>query len=468
MPLDGLPEPLIPPAARTPGGPLTGLKLVRAMNSNMLSIWGPRAYELPIIGGRLYGRDRILVNDPAAVRRVMVENAQAYEKPAPTRRLTRPIIGEGVFLSEGPEWRRQRRALSPAFTPQHVEQLAPHFAEAAEGLVAALEGRARAQLVKPLQEAALDAAARSLFSMPIGGQGGRIADLVRVYASGPGRPGFLDLIAQDEGDFGWLSFGRRAFRRRWLKEVDQIIAARRAKGAGERPDLLDLMLKAKDPETGEAMTDAELRDQSATMLAAGFETTAGAMFWTLYLLARDRVAQDQIRQEVLSDPPSRSIAEAGRRWPRLRRAVLEALRLYPSAPLLFRVAMQPDRLANVEVPKGAIVIVAPWIIHRHKLYWDRPDVFAPERFEGREREYLAGGAYLPFGAGPRICIGASFALTEASIVLAGVLSRFVIALDDERELEPMSIITTMPSIDPWFRLEAVRSSPAPAGEGDHA
>ena len=455
MPLDVASEPLIPPAARWPGRPLTGLRLIQAMRRNMLSIWGPRAYELPIIHGRLYGRERILVNDPAAIRRVLVENASAYEKPAPTRRLTRPIIGEGVFLSEGPEWRRQRRALSPAFTPAHVEQLTPHFADAAEAFVTAIAGKARTQLVQPLQEAALDAASRSMFSLPIGGQGGRIAALVRVYARGPGRPTPFDMIAQKEGDFAWLSPGRRAFRRRWLKEVDQIVATRRSKGAGDRADMLELLIAARDPETGEPLSDAEIRDQSATMLAAGFETTAGAMFWTLYLLSRDTAEQARIRAEILADPPSASLVDVGRRWPRLRRAVLEALRLYPSAPLLFRMALEPDRLLDVEVPKGAIVIIAPWIVHRHRKLWDQPDAFIPDRFDGKEREYLSGGAYLPFGAGQRICIGAAFALTEASIMLATMLSRFEIVLDDDRDLEPRSMITTTPSIDPWFRVERV-------------
>ncbi len=450
------PEPIVPPRPSTPQFPLKGLKLIEAMRSSMLSIWGPRAYELPIIGGRLYGRHRYLVNDPAAVRRVLAGNAAAYEKPAPTRRLTRPIIGEGVFLSEGPEWRRQRRALSPAFTPQHVQGLVPHFARAAEDLLAGLEGRERAQIAGPLQEAALDAAARSLFSMPIGGQGARLAELARAYVLGPGRPNVFDMIATREGDFAWLTPGRILFRRRWLKEVDQVVAARRAhpKPADSPDDVLDLLIKARDPETGQPMGDAEIRDQTATMLAAGFETTGKAAFWTLYLLALDQAEQAAVRAEIAADPPSRSLADAHRRWPRLRLAVLEAMRLYPPAPMLFRVAMKPDRLLDVDIPKGAIVIISPWIIHRHRLLWDQPDAFIPSRFEGREREYLTGGAYLPFGEGPRICIGASLALTELAVVLSMALERFAFTLDDDRPLEPRSIITTMPSIDPWFSLTA--------------
>ena len=389
------------------------------------------------------------------MRHVLVENAAGYEKPAPTRRLTRPIIGEGVFLSEGPEWRRQRRVLSPAFTPAHVEQLTPHFAAAAEGLIQTWIQKGRVQLFRTLQEAALDAASRSMFGLPIGGRGGRIAELVRVYAKGPGRPNPFDMIAQDEGDFSWFTPGRRAFRRRWLKEVDQLVAERRSQGSGGRVDLLELLMAARDSETGEGLSNAEIRDQAATMLAAGFETTAGAMFWTLYLLARDTAEQARIRAEILADPPSASLADVGRRWPRLRRAVLEALRLYPSAPLLFRMALEPDKLLDVEVAKGDIVIIAPWIVHRHRKLWDQPDAFIPDRFEGKEREYLSGGAYLPFGAGPRICIGASFALTETSIMLASLLERAEVRLDDDRELEPRSMITTTPSIDPWFRLDLV-------------
>ena len=455
MPLDVASEPLVPPAARWPGRPLTGIRLIQAMRRNMLSIWGPRAYELPMLHGRLYGRERILLNDPAAIRHVLIENALAYEKPPPTRRLTRPIIGEGIFLSEGAEWRRQRRMLSPAFTPAQVEQLTPHFAAAAEGMVALLQGQGRSQLVRPLQEAALDAASRSLFSMPIGGQGGRIAELVRVYARGPGRPTPFDMIARKESDFALFTPGRRAFRRRWLKHVDQIVAARRAQGSGGRTDLLELLIAARDPETGEPMSDAEIRDQSATMLAAGFETTAVAMFWTSYLLSRDTGEQDRIRAEVLADPPTASLADVGRRWPRLRRAILEAMRLYPSAPLLFRQSLQPDELMGVPFPTGSIVIISPWILHRHRKLWDQPDAFIPDRFIGKEREYLSGGAYLPFGAGPRICIGAAFALTEASIMMATLLSQVRLTLDDDRDLEPRSMITTSPSIDPWFRVEAI-------------
>ncbi len=218
--------------------------------------------------------------------------------------------------------------------------------------------------------------------------------------------------------------------------------------------MLDLLLKVRDPETGEGLGDAEVRDQTSTMLTAGFETTARALFWTLYLLSLDRAEQDRIRAELEADPPEPRAPRTAGRWPRLRQALLEAMRLYPPAPLLFRTAVADDVLSGVEVPQGATVIISPWILHRHRLLWDQPDAFMPERFAGRMQEYLTSAAYIPFGAGPRICIGASFAITEAVVVLAILLSRVEVVLDDDRPLTPRSVITTHPDIEPWFRLVA--------------
>ncbi len=449
------PGPLVPPAAPLQTRPLRGLSLVRAMRTSMLSIWGDRAYDLLIIKGRSFGRDNLVVSDPAAVRRVMVENAANYLKHVNVSRLTRPIVGDGLLLAEGTEWRRQRRVLSPAFTPAHVERLVPHFTEAARGLVARVQDEPRVNLAQLLQATALDAAARALFSMPIGGRGGRLAQLARSYGAGPGRPTLFDAVARREGDYAWFTPGRPRFRKLWRREIDAIVAQRRAqpRAEGELDDLLDLMLKARDPETGEGLDDAEIRDQTSTMLTAGFETTARAMFWTLYLLSLDRPEQGRIHAELRADPPQQAGADTPRRWPRLRRAMLEAMRLYPPAPLLIRTAQAADRLGGVEVPKGATVLISPWIIHRHRKLWDRPEAFIPDRFEGKAQDHLSSGAYIPFGAGPRICIGASFAMTEAAVVMAELLSRFEVVLDDPRPLTPMSVLTTLPDIEPWFRLQ---------------
>ena len=446
---------LVPPAPVPHAKPLPLWRLMHQLSRSTISIWGERAYDLPIAYGRRFGRSNILVNDPEGVRHVAAGDAKGlYVKSVTTRRLVRAAAGKGLVLSEGEEWRKQRRILAPAFTPAHVSLFLPHFQEAAEALVESLEPRAN--LSAAFQEAALDAACRALFSMPIGGHGQRLAALARAYVKGPGRPQLLDSFAPREDTLAFLNPGRRSFSRRWAVEIRSIVAARRAHldGQGERrQDLLDLLMAARDPDTGAPLSDQALQDQTSTFIAAGFETTARVLFWTCYLLALAPEEQARLREEVRAFPSAqvKALADIGR-WPRLRQVLLESMRLYPPAPLYTRVATGPDEIAGRHIEAGTLVMISPWLIHRHRKLWDDPAAFDPDRFEGKPQDYLTNGSYIPFGVGPRTCIGASFALAEASLVLARVLERFVIELDDARPVMPVSIITTMPDIEPWFRL----------------
>jgi cytochrome P450 len=220
-------------------------------------------------------------------------------------------------------------------------------------------------------------------------------------------------------------------------------------------DVIDLLEAARDPEGGEGLSPHEIRDQVATLLGAGFETTARALFWTCYLLALYPAHQERVAEEVrFRLNGAAPTAQALEDMKLLRATFFEAMRLYPPAAVVSRQAARPLTLDGVKIPKGSFVSVAPWILHRHRRYWDQPDAFRPARFVGREREILQGGAYIPFGTGPRVCLGAAFATTEALVVLAGLLARERIVLADSRPLQPVAIITTVPSIEPHFRLEA--------------
>jgi cytochrome P450 len=453
------PDPIVPPAPVPPKGPLPLWTFFRTLSKSTIAIWGERAYDLDTFGGKRFGIATLMVNDPEGVRQVAAGDAKGlYHKSITTRRLVRPAAGAGLVLAEGAEWRKQRRVLAPAFTPANVNLLIPHFQAAAEALMRTLGRTARANLSLAFQEAALDAACRALFSMPIGGRGRRLADLARAYVKGPGRPMIWDSFAPTETALAFLTPGRIVFRQRWLAEVRGIVAERRvrARPDGQPADLLDLLLRAQDPEAGSGMTDEEIRDQVSTFIGAGFETTARVLFWTVYLLCLDKAEQDRVRAEARAFPASqvKSLADLAR-WPRLRAVLLESMRLYPPAPLYTRVAMAEDTIAGRRVEKGTIVMISPWLIHRHKKLWDRPEAFIPDRFEGKAQDYLTNGSYIPFGAGPRICIGATFSLAEASIILALFLEQFEADLDDDRPVTPVSIITTMPDIEPWFRLTAL-------------
>jgi cytochrome P450 len=462
LPSSGPHEPLVPPAPIPPKGPLPLWKFVLQLSKSTIGIWGERAYEMKVFGGKRFGVATLMVNDPEGVRHVAAGDAKGlYHKSITTRRLVRPAAGEGLVLAEGAEWRKQRRVLAPAFTPNNVNLFIPHFKAAAEVLISDLSKAPRQNLAFAFQEAALDAACRALFSMPIGGRGRRLAKLARAYVKGPGRPMIWDSLAPSESFLAFLTPGRALFRRRWLTEVRGIVAERRLqeRDTGEPSDLLDLLLDARDPDSQGEMTDQEIRDQVSTFIGAGFETTARVLFWTIYLLSRDKAEQARLREEVRAFPSDKVKVLANlQKWPRLRAVLLESMRLYPPAPLYTRVAVARDEVCGRTVEPGTLVMISPWLLHRHKLLWERPEAFIPDRFEGKAQDYLTNGAYIPFGAGPRICIGATFSLAEASLMLAMLVERFEIDLDDARPITPVSIITTMPDIEPWFRLSP--TSPA--------
>ena len=455
--MDALARPVIPPAPFVHPEDLSTPRLVVATLSNTLGNWSRNAFDIPYGRRTVLGVDSLLVNDPAAIRQVLQSHMANYARPLAAVRPVRPLAGEGVLLAEGAQWRGQRKMLAPAFTPGSVETLIPHFHAAADGLVGRLTGQPRANLADAFHQAALEAVLRSLFSLSVGPEQAELAAMVRDYVATAGRPSFLDGFARAESDFAFAGGARRRFRKRWFAAVDRLVAARRAEppGAGHA-DLLDRLLAVRDAGTGAPLSDAEVRDQCATMLFAGFETTSRLLFWAAYLLCLDPAEQTRLRQEVRAVSPERiATLEDLHHWPRLKQVLLEALRLYPPVPIIMRQVVTPDVLCGESLGKGCLVWISPWVMHRHTAYWDNPTAFIPDRFAGKAQPWISEPAYMPFGAGPRICIGASFALTEASIILASLLARFEISLESERPVMPVGGVTTAPDHEPWFRVVGV-------------
>jgi cytochrome P450 len=217
-----------------------------------------------------------------------------------------------------------------------------------------------------------------------------------------------------------------------------------------------LLLLRDDAETSEVLSTAAVRDQCATMIFGGFETTARMLFWASYLLTLDRAEQERVRAEVAGFPPDRvSSLDDLANWPRLRMTLLETLRLYPPVPHLVREAITDDEIMGEPVKARSQIWISAWVLHRQRKFWEHPTAFMPGRFTAKLSPWTSNGAYMPFGAGPRICIGATFAITEGQIILATLLQRYRILRDDPRPLLPVARVTTEPNFAPIFRLERV-------------
>ncbi len=449
--------PFIPPAPTVHPKNLPVWRLLWNLTRSSISVWPDYAFDALYIRNSVMGFKTIVVSDPAGVRHVMTANAANYRHPPAVTRFARPLGGSGLFLAEGADWRRQRRLLAPTFTPFSIGLLLPHFRDAGLHLLHSAERSPRANLSKAFQDTALEAVLRALFSMPESSDRETLSHMVREYADGPGRPNLFDVFSTSDASFAFANGKRARFQKRWSAAIDQIISQRKTSPtkAGNR-DLLDLLLTLKDADSGEALSDAEIRDQCATMLVAGSETTARLMFWASYLLAMDTAEQVSVREEIAAFPPQRiNGLDDLQNCPRLRSVLLEALRLYPPIPQIVRVANGPDDICGEKIGADTQVWICPWVMHRHRKFWDRPTAFLPDRFAGKTAPWTQTPAYVPFGAGPRICIGLSFALSEAQIVMAQLLSRYAISLPDARPVLPIGRVTIEPSYEPLFRLDAV-------------
>jgi len=234
--------------------------------------------------------------------------------------------------------------------------------------------------------------------------------------------------------------------------VAMLMAERRAAGKEEGAppnDLFDLMGAARDPETGEAFTDEQLGDQVATMILAGHETTATALFWSLYLLALDPATQEQLAAEVTAATVDGALDIERLKF--TRAVVDETMRLYPPAFLIARAAGAADTIAGMPVKKNDIVLIAPWLLHRHEKLWRDPTAFIPARFMPPAPP-PDRFAYLPFGVGARVCIGAHFALVEATLALAKLIGAFKVELIDKVPVMPVGVVTTQPDRSPMFGI----------------
>jgi cytochrome P450 len=439
-------EPLRPTVPPAPEQPLSLRAFLRAVRTNALTIWPRDAYRQDTTVRRFLGRINVLLNAPDAIHHVLVGNPGNYRRSPASIRILRPITGEGLLLSEGDDWKLQRRTIAPALAPRMMPMLARHIAGATEEALARLGERAGqpVDLLATMQILALDIAGRSMFSLEMDQYGAAMRGMLMEFAEKYSQPRMLDMVLPPSIPTP-VDIARAWFRRRWMRLMETILAERLATPQPETPrDLFDLLRAARDPETGAAFTPGQLRDQVATLLLAGHETTAGTLFWALIMLAAAPEEQAWLAEEAAGATiePDTAFATAAK-LTRTRAVANETLRLFPAAFTIVREAIAEDRIGDLVLPPRTLVMIAPWVLHRHHALWQEPETFRAARFMP-DHPSPSRFAFMPFGAGPRICVGAQFAMTEVVMVLAALIGRFHISRVDARSVMPIGIVTTQP------------------------
>jgi cytochrome P450 len=449
-------EPLfVPPWPDLPSRDLSSLAFVHRVSRNGLQVWSYRAYELDWLEQGFFGRKLVLLNKPEMIRRVLVENHSNYCRPDPVIRLFRPLVGDGLLLSTGENWKHQRRTITPALAPKILPMLAGHVAECVDEEVQSLAARNGApfNLLPEMQSLALKIAARSMFSLEMREYGPAVRTELTRFSQQYVRARLLDVITPLPIPT-FHDIARARFRTRWSALVDRIIDAReQVPDAGGPRDLFDLLRTARDPESGAAFDRAELRDQVATIIQASHENTALTLFWSLYLLASAPAEQAAVAAEVRdADLSPAHTGEMLAALPYTRAVVSEALRLYPPLWTLARQCVEADQVGGLTIARGTLLMISPWVLHRHRLHWSNPDAFDPSRFLP-DAPPAPRFTYLPFGTGPRVCVGAQFALAVATLVLARLIQAFDVELADNQSVRPTAIVTTAPDRPVPFRLK---------------
>lgn len=442
----------VPVEAPVHDRPLGRIETAFVARRNVLEIIPALAYRQPIVSGKMLVRWHMLA-DPGGLKRVLLDNLANYPKSEIMRRMLRPAIGDSLFNAEGAEWKWQRQAVAPIFAHRNVVALAPAMSATAERAckrLAACGGRAElvSEMLAATFEVICDVAlsGREHFDVRTFG------DAITRYFRTAGRASLLDFLGfpywvPRPGE--WLAGSSVRVMHRM---VARAIEARRSR-AGPTEDLLDRMLAADDPETGRKMTLQDLVQNMQFFIVAGHETTALAISWALYLLANIPEYQDQARAEAEAQLKGRvATADDLEAMPFIAQTLEEAMRLFPPVGLLARNALEEDEVCGRIVRPNDTVFLPVWALHRHEMWWDSPKTFDPERFAPSNRVRLDKYQYLPFGAGPRACVGANFAMMQARIILATLVQnfRFRPARPAPR---PVMTMTVRPELGVFLSLE---------------
>lgn len=429
-------------------------RYMKLFRQDILSAQPARLYRAKMAEFRTPFFRSYLLNQPDLVDEVLKARPENFPKSNRIGEGLRPLLGNSVFLTNGATWERQRRIIDPAFEGGRLKDSFGAMLHAAEA------GRSRLRADgTPLEieavtsHVAADVIFRTLFSIPIEHEvATEVFHRFRAYQDAQPILNLAAFVPLPRWMPRFFPKGTKENATRIRKLITDLTAARMESiRAGTAPqDLATKIMTTKDPETGEGFSTEEMVDQVAIFFLAGHETSASALAWTLFLLARDPDWQDKLAEEAASVPEP-NFSDLSKL--RLTRDVFrEALRLYPPVPMMVREATQSERFRDRDIPKGAQMVLSPWHQQRHEIYWENPDAFDPSRWRTEAGKASSRCAYMPFSAGPRVCTGAGFAMLEGVLILATLLRDYRFDTVEGREPEPVAHLTVRSRNGIWLKV----------------
>ena len=425
--MDAMVNHFTPPAPTPRTQPPSLLGMMKIVYNNPIELWGSNAYKKPYIhvetgiGGKL-----LVANDPELIRFILVDAHKSFKMARVRQLILRPILQDGLLTAENSVWKRSRKAMAPVFTPKHIHGFAETMKLTSMSFADRYEQQSEPfDMAQHMTELTFDLLSETLFSGQTSLDTEEFEDQIERLFETMARVDPLDILRFPE----WIPRLTRirgknalAYFRNIVRDTVQLRADAMNAGEAVPDDFLTLLLQQ---EGEEGLSRSEIEDNVITFFGAGHETTARALGWMFYLLAKAPHERAKVEEEALkvteqSNDPLFWVSN----MPHARAAFDEAMRLYPPAPTISRDALHDIQWKDLTIRKGTQAMIMPWTLHRHETYWDDPKAFVPERFLPENRKKIDRYQYLPFGAGPRVCIGSSFAIQEALIVIAALMSRF--------------------------------------------
>ena len=428
-------------------GLLDNFKTLGSVVRNPLETFNYSQFVDPVSQFSLFGNQFTIINDPDLIAYCFVKNSGNYRLQRVRQRILKPLLRNGLITAEGEQWRQARRRLSPMFTPRYVNQFAKSMQEVcAKELPRLINTNSEFLFAEAMSELTYLVLSETLFSNDLAEDTKDMVADVGTFLKYMGRPDPMDILGAPK----WVPRlttlpGRSSVKnlRNMVNEIYQKRQTQMDKGEDLPVDFLTLLLRSE--EEGVSIPPEEIIDHVISFIGAGHETTARALAWLFYLLANDQSVRSRLEDEIdafdMDGTPPHEWAD---KLPFAKACFQETMRIFPPAPFVFREAINDDIYNDIEIPADSTLSLNTWILHRHTQLWDRPEAFIPERFlEGAERP-IDRFQYLPFGAGPRICIGQSFAMKEAVILIAMLVKSFRFEYAGSQPPWPLLRITIQP------------------------